>query len=74
MTYSPDSSSFCKSYFFEDAAVYPLLDKTNRHGILHGAYREPLLLGGILSGLDESLIPAMFSRKAYSERTNHVDV
>ena len=31
---------FLKSYFFEDSAVYPLLDRTNRHGILHGAYRD----------------------------------
>jgi hypothetical protein len=31
---------FLKSCFFEDSAVYPLLDKTNRHGILHGACRD----------------------------------
>jgi hypothetical protein len=29
-----------KKYFFEDSRLYPLLDKTNRNGILHGAYRD----------------------------------
>ncbi len=31
---------FLKEYFFKDSALYPLLDKTNRHGILHGAYKD----------------------------------
>jgi hypothetical protein len=31
---------FLKKYFFEDSRLYPLLDKTNRHGILHGAYKD----------------------------------
>ena len=31
---------FLKKYFFEDSRLYPLLDKTNRNGILHGAYRD----------------------------------
>jgi hypothetical protein len=32
---------FLTRYFFENSALYPLLDKTNRHGVLHGAYRDP---------------------------------
>ena len=31
---------FLKDYFFKDSQLYPLLDKRNRHGILHGAYRD----------------------------------
>jgi hypothetical protein len=31
---------FLTRYFFENSALYPLLDKTNRHGVLHGAYRD----------------------------------
>ena len=31
---------FFKEYFFKDSQLYPLLDKTNRHGILHGAYKD----------------------------------
>lgn len=31
---------FLKEYFFKDSALYPLLDKTNRHGIVHGAYKD----------------------------------
>jgi hypothetical protein len=34
------SLDFLTKYFFENSALYPLLDKTNRHGILHGAYRD----------------------------------
>jgi hypothetical protein len=31
---------FLKDYFFEQSDSYPLLDKTNRNGILHGAYKD----------------------------------
>ena len=31
---------FLKEYFFKDSKLYSLLDKTNRHGILHGAYKD----------------------------------
>jgi hypothetical protein len=31
---------FLTKYFFENSALYPLWDKTNRHGVLHGAYRD----------------------------------
>jgi hypothetical protein len=31
---------FLREYFFRDSQLYPLLDKTNRHGILHGAYKD----------------------------------
>lgn len=31
---------FLNEYFFKDSQLYPLLDKTNRHGILHGAYTD----------------------------------
>jgi len=31
---------FLEEYFFKDSRLYPLLDKTNRHGVLHGAYRD----------------------------------
>ena len=31
---------FLREYFFKDSQLYPLLDKTNRHGILHGAYKD----------------------------------
>jgi hypothetical protein len=31
---------FLKEYFFKDSQLYPLLDKTNRHGILHGIYKD----------------------------------
>jgi len=31
---------FLEEYFFKDSQLYPLLDKTNRHGILHGAYKD----------------------------------
>lgn len=31
---------FLKEYLFKDSQLYPLLDKTNRHGILHGAYKD----------------------------------
>jgi hypothetical protein len=31
---------FLKEYFFQDSRLYPLLDKTNRPGVLHGAYRD----------------------------------
>jgi hypothetical protein len=34
------SLDFLTKYFFETSALYPLLDKTNRHGVLHGAYRD----------------------------------
>lgn len=32
--------TFLKHYFFEDSRLYPLLDGTNRHGILHGAHKD----------------------------------
>lgn len=32
--------TFLKHYFFADSRLYPLLDRTNRHGILHGAYKD----------------------------------
>jgi hypothetical protein len=31
---------FLKTYFFAGSQLYPLLDKTNRHGIVHGAYAD----------------------------------
>jgi hypothetical protein len=31
---------FLREYFFKDSQLYSLLDKTNRHGILHGAYKD----------------------------------
>ena len=31
---------FLKEYFFKDSQLYPLFDKTNRHGIVHGAYKD----------------------------------
>ena len=31
---------FLKDYFFEQSDSYSLLDKTNRNGILHGAYKD----------------------------------
>lgn len=31
---------FLENYFFKDSQLYPLLDKTNRHGIAHGAYAD----------------------------------
>jgi hypothetical protein len=31
---------FLKEYFFKDSQLYSLLDKTNRNGILHGAYKD----------------------------------
>lgn len=31
---------FLREFLFKDSQLYPLLDKTNRHGILHGAYRD----------------------------------
>jgi hypothetical protein len=31
---------FLKNYFFSDSRLYPLLDNTNRHGVLHGAYKD----------------------------------
>jgi hypothetical protein len=31
---------FLENYFFKDSQLYPLLDKTNRHGIVHGTYRD----------------------------------
>jgi hypothetical protein len=33
-------SHFLENYFFKDSQLYPLLDKTNRHGIAHGAYAD----------------------------------
>jgi hypothetical protein len=29
---------FVKKYMYVDSSSYPLVDKTNRHGIAHGAY------------------------------------
>lgn len=34
------SLDFLTKYFFEKSSLYPLQDKTNRHGVLHGAYRD----------------------------------
>lgn len=34
------SLNFLTKYFFAKSAFYPLLDKTNRNGVLHGAYRD----------------------------------
>jgi hypothetical protein len=34
------SLDFLTKYFFENSTLYPLLDKTNRNGVLHGAYRD----------------------------------
>jgi hypothetical protein len=31
---------FLEEYFFKNSQLYPLLDKTNRHGTLHGAYKD----------------------------------
>jgi hypothetical protein len=31
---------FLEEYFFKGSELYPLLDKTNRHGILHGSYKD----------------------------------
>jgi hypothetical protein len=31
---------FLTKYFFENSSLYPLLDKTNRHGVLHGTYPD----------------------------------
>lgn len=32
--------NFLEKYFWEGSGNYPLLDRTNRHGILHGAYSD----------------------------------
>jgi hypothetical protein len=40
---------FLEQYFFKDSQLYPLLDKTNRHGILHGAYRTPTMANQSIS-------------------------
>ncbi|MEQ4337491.1 MULTISPECIES: hypothetical protein [Pseudomonas syringae group] len=32
--------NFLENYFWEGSSSYPLSDKTNRHGILHGAYSD----------------------------------
>lgn len=32
--------NFLQNYFWEHSSSYPLPDKTNRHGILHGAYSD----------------------------------
>lgn len=31
---------FTKNYLYVDSSQYPLVDKTNRHGITHGAYAD----------------------------------
>jgi hypothetical protein len=31
---------FVKNYMYVDSSLYPLVDKTNRHGITHGAYAD----------------------------------
>jgi hypothetical protein len=31
---------FIESYFYTKSQAYPLIDKTNRHGITHGAYTD----------------------------------
>jgi hypothetical protein len=31
---------FIENYFFSRSADYPLMDKTNRNGIAHGAYTD----------------------------------
>jgi hypothetical protein len=31
---------FTKNYMYVDSSLYPLVDKTNRHGITHGAYKD----------------------------------
>jgi hypothetical protein len=31
---------FVKNYMYVDSSLYPLVDKTNRHGITHGAYKD----------------------------------
>ncbi len=34
------SLNFLTKYFFANAARYPSTDNTNRHGVLHGAFRD----------------------------------
>lgn len=48
---------FLVDYFWEDSSSYPLPDKTNRNGILHGAYADkdygyPINFYKVLSALD----------------------
>lgn len=48
---------FLKEYFFKDSRLYPLLDKTNRHGVLHGAYKDadygrPMNFYKVISAVD----------------------
>lgn len=31
---------FIRNYMYVDSSLYPLIDKTNRHGITHGAYAD----------------------------------
>lgn len=33
-------SRYTSSFLYVDSTMYPLIDKTNRHGITHGAYRD----------------------------------
>lgn len=33
-------SHYTSNYLYVDSAMYPLVDKTNRHGITHGAYAD----------------------------------
>jgi hypothetical protein len=33
-------SFFVREYLYVDSSLYPLVDKTNRHGITHGAYAD----------------------------------
>jgi len=33
-------ASFVRQYLYVDSSLYPLVDKTNRHGITHGAYAD----------------------------------
>jgi len=48
---------YLTKFFFEDSELYPLRDKTNRHGIVHGIYRDadygrPMNFYKLISAID----------------------
>lgn len=56
---------FLLKYFYEESSSYPLSDKTNRHGVTHGAYADadyghPLNFYKTLSALDMLCLISQF--------------
>jgi hypothetical protein len=64
-------SAYAANYMYVDSAMYPLVDKTNRHGITHGFYADadygrPLNFYKTIAAVDFLTLVASFTTNSIS--------